>query len=167
MVERIAEHPINKIDALLPWNVATQLASLRFAALRFVMATPSFIYRQASLQDLWRETHSDRPIPAELGQYTNWQCVCEAQVIGHCTGNYKTGEIIGLSVDSMYRRRGIGKKLLSLVVEAIRAAGTAKIWLSAPSDPALPAFGFYRVVGWAPTGERTGDGEEILEPLHN
>ena len=131
------------------------------------MATPSFIYRQASLQDLWRETHSDSPMPAELGQYTNWQCVSEAQVIGHCTGNCATGEVIGLAVASTHRRHGIGKKLLSLVVEAIRAAGTAKIWLAAPSDPALPAFRFYRAVGWAPTGERTGDGAEILEPRHN
>jgi ribosomal protein S18 acetylase RimI-like enzyme len=131
------------------------------------MAMPSFIYRQASLQDLWHETHSDSPMPAELGQYTNWQCIFEAQVIGHCTGNCGTGEIVGLAVATMHRRHGIGKKLLSLVVETIRAAGTTKIWLAAPSDPALPAFGFYRAIGWAPTGDRTDGGEEILEPRHN
>jgi len=26
VLERIADHPINQIDALLPWNVATELA---------------------------------------------------------------------------------------------------------------------------------------------
>ncbi len=32
VLERIADHPINDIDALLPWNVAAQLPSLRLAA---------------------------------------------------------------------------------------------------------------------------------------
>jgi len=32
VLERIAEHPINKIDELLPLNVVAQPASLRLAA---------------------------------------------------------------------------------------------------------------------------------------
>jgi hypothetical protein len=30
-------------------------------------------------------------------------------------------------------------------------------------DPALRAYGFYRALGWRPSGERTGSGDEILE----
>jgi transposase len=32
VLERIADHPINKIDALLPWKAVTQFAFLRLAA---------------------------------------------------------------------------------------------------------------------------------------
>ena len=70
---------------------------------------------------------------------------------------------MGLSVGPAYQGLGIGRKLLSLVVDALRAAGVSRVWLAAPSDPTLRAYGFYRTIGWVPTGELTSDGSEILE----
>lgn len=74
-----------------------------------------------------------------------------------------SGEIVGLSVDNAYRRQGIGSKLLSLVVEALRAAGSTRIWVDAPADQGSLARSFYIALGWAPTGEHPCSGSEILE----
>lgn len=93
----------------------------------------------------------------------SWQCVIDSRIVGHCTGDSMTGEIIGLSVVSGYRGQGVARRLLFLVVEALRAAGAARISLVASADPALPAYGFYRSMGWVPTGEYTKDGSEVLE----
>jgi ribosomal protein S18 acetylase RimI-like enzyme len=98
------------------------------------------------------------------GAIRAWECVHDCRVVGHCTGNSATGEILGLAVLPSYEGRGIGRRLLSLVVGGLRAAGAKRIWLATPSDPALRAYGFYRALGWRPTGEQTGNGDEILEP---
>ena len=124
---------------------------------------PLCIYRETPLEDLWHQSHPDASIPTQLGQYINWQCVFESQVVGHCTGNLLTGEIVGLAVATTHQGRGIGRQLLSVVVEKLRAAGATRIWLAAPSDPSLHAYGFYRAAGWVPTGARTADGSEVLE----
>jgi ribosomal protein S18 acetylase RimI-like enzyme len=91
------------------------------------------------------------------------ECVHDARVVGHCIGNAATGEILGLSVDHSYRRQGIARKLLSLVVDLMRADGAQRIWLAAPSNSTLPANPFYRALGWQPTGEHAMPGDEILE----
>jgi len=93
-------------------------------------------------------------------------CIHDSCIVGHCVGDSKTGEILGLSVQPAYRRQGIAKRLLSLVVDWLRAAGVKRIWLDAPADTALPAHGFYRALGWRPTGDRSESGSfstEILE----
>jgi len=47
--------------------------------------------------------------------------------------------------------------------DSLRAAGAKRIWVAAPSDTALRAYGFYRAVGWRPTGQWNVYGDEILE----
>ena len=127
------------------------------------MATLEFT--ETSLQSLWLDTHPNKAAPPELAKLRNWRCLSDSRMVGHCTGDWTSGEIVGLSVEHAYRRQGIGRRLLSLVVEALRAAGAPRIWVAAPPDPASPAYSFYRAVGWVPTGERANDGSEILE-LH-
>lgn len=91
------------------------------------------------------------------------ECIHDGRVVGHCIGNSSTGEIIGLSVDHRYRRRGIARKLLTLVVDLMRADDALRIWLSVPRDTTLPAHHFYRALGWRQTGEEPSTGDVILE----
>lgn len=124
-------------------------------------------FHQARLQDRWRDTYPAKAVPSELEGFNVWECVRDSRVLGHCIANSITGEIWGLSVDPGDRRQGIGRRLLTLAVEALRATGATRIWVEVPSDPVLPAYGFYRAVGWVPTGQYANDGSEILEPRAN
>jgi ribosomal protein S18 acetylase RimI-like enzyme len=92
-----------------------------------------------------------------------WECAVEASVVGHCSGDLATGEVLSLSVVKDYEGRGIGRKLLSLVVGRLRADGVQRIWLVAPAAPIVRAFGFYRALGWRPTGEQREGDSEVLE----
>jgi GNAT superfamily N-acetyltransferase len=101
------------------------------------------------------------------GQLKSWECVLDDQKVGHCSGNSRTGQILGLMVLPAYEGNGIGSKLLSTVVEWLSAEGTNRIWLEGPADPQLRAHRFYRSRGWVPTGESVGDGLEIFELAGN
>jgi len=123
-------------------------------------------FREVKLQEVWQATRPGEPIPENVVRLKSWEGVVEAHSIGHCTGDSVTGEIVSLSVAPAYQRAGIGRRLLSLVVNALRVAGANRIWVEAPSDPQVPAYRFYRALGWRPTGERAPDGSDILE-LHS
>jgi GNAT superfamily N-acetyltransferase len=122
-------------------------------------------FRETRLHDQWRDAHGGEPVPADVasGRIRSWECIYDAQVVGHCAGDLETGEILGLSVLPAYQAKGIARRLLSFVVDWLRSAGTRRIWLAAPSDPVLRAYGFYRALGWKPTGEPASEGSEILE----
>lgn len=125
--------------------------------------TTALEFREARVQDLWESVHPGKPVPPDVARLRSWECTHGTRTVGHCTGDSTTGEIVGLSVVAAYQGQGIGKRLLSLVVDSLRGAGAQKIWLASPSDPNLRAYGFYRATGWVPTGERPSDNEEILE----
>lgn len=55
-----------------------------------------------------------------------------------------------------------GKTLLSLVVEWLYSFNPARVWLGASPNPDTRAYGFYRALGWRPTGETDARGDEIL-----
>jgi ribosomal protein S18 acetylase RimI-like enzyme len=66
------------------------------------------------------------------------ECVHDGGLVGHCVGNSATGEVLSLLVNESCRRRGIARKLLSLVVDLMRTDGAQRIWVPAPADRLCP-----------------------------
>jgi GNAT superfamily N-acetyltransferase len=128
-----------------------------------------------SAEELAREMRS-RALLARLGVTTPpgevdlltgrvivWECMDGSQVVGHCTGDCLTGEILSLEVLASHEGRGIGRRLLFHVSDCLRAAGASRVWLVGPADPGVRAHGFYRAVGCRCTAARTASREEILD----
>jgi hypothetical protein len=53
--------------------------------------------------------------------------------------------------------------LLARVVQDLRAAGHTRLFLGCARDPSTRSHGFYRHLGWQPTGEIDANDDEILE----
>lgn len=90
--------------------------------------------------------------------------VCEAQgeVVGFCSGNTGTGEVLVLAVLPEYEGKGIGIALLEAVVAGLKACQIPSLWLACSSDPESRSYGFYRAHGWVPNGTVLENGDEIL-----
>ena len=87
----------------------------------------------------------------------------DSHVIGFCSGDSETGEVLVLAVLPEYEAKGIGKRLLSHVIECLQSAGCSRLWLAATPDPHIRAHGFYRALGWRPSGEQLENEDDILE----
>lgn len=98
----------------------------------------------------------------DSGQIVGEVCEFNGEVIGFSNGDTTTGEIIVLALLAEFDGRGIGKELLSRVSNQLFALGWDELWLAASVDPSVKAHGFYRHLGWVPTGRFGANGDEIL-----
>lgn len=96
------------------------------------------------------------------GRIKGWVCSHDSDLIGFCNGDRRSGEILVLAVLPEYERKGIGKRLLALVVNWLRSVGVNTLWLAASSSASTRAHGFYRSLGWRPNGTIDENGDEIL-----
>ncbi|MDI9273060.1 GNAT family N-acetyltransferase [Stenotrophomonas sp. PFBMAA-4] len=83
-------------------------------------------------------------------------------VVGYGFADRDSGEVLVLALLPDYEGRGIGKRLLQEVVELAHAAGHSRLFLACSADPQSRSHGFYRFLGWRPTGEVDEAGDEIL-----
>jgi GNAT superfamily N-acetyltransferase len=84
---------------------------------------------------------------------------------GYCFGDAGSGEIVVLALLPEHEGRGLGRALLERTVAHLRGLGHRRLFLGCSANPAHRSHGFYRRLGWRPTGERDGHGDEVLELL--
>lgn len=97
------------------------------------------------------------------GALTGHVATEQGAIIGYCFGDNASGEVVVLALLPAYERRGIGRRLLGLVVRHLGDAGHRRLFLGCAADPATRSHGFYRHLGWASTGSFDQAGDEILE----
>lgn len=85
------------------------------------------------------------------------------QLVGYCFGNTDTGEVAVLALLPDAEGQGVGRELLGRVVTSLRDRGHRRLFLGCSTDPAVRSYGFYRHLGWRPTGVMDSHGDEVLE----
>ncbi|MBA0360537.1 GNAT family N-acetyltransferase [Stenotrophomonas maltophilia] len=85
------------------------------------------------------------------------------RMAGYCFADRDSGEVLVLALLPDYEGRGIGRQLLQEVVSLTRDAGHQRLFLACSADPRSRSHGFYRRLGWRPTGQIDDAGDEILE----
>lgn len=89
--------------------------------------------------------------------------IATSQLIGYCFGDARSGEIVVLALLPPWEGQGLGRQLLAATVAHLASLGHRRLFLGCSSDPAHRSFGFYRRLGWTPTGERDTLGDDVLE----
>ena len=107
-------------------------------------------------EEAWGPLIRDKPIVGVVAESKN-------EVIGFCSGDVTTGEVMVLALLPEYEGQGFGRSMLKLVTNKLFSFGLDKLWLAASPDPAIRAHGFYRYLGWVPTGVIDTNGDEVLE----
>jgi len=93
--------------------------------------------------------------------------VCHAgkRLVGYAFGARLSGEVVVLALLPDAEAKGLGRRLLDLVIQELRAAGHVRLFLGCSADPSSRSHGFYRHLGWRSTGAIDHAGDEVLELL--
>jgi GNAT superfamily N-acetyltransferase len=107
-------------------------------------------------KEAWGPLIRDKSIVGVVAEYKD-------EVIGFCSGDVNTGEVLVLALLPEYEGHGLGKNVLVLVTDKLSSFGMDKLWLAASANPEIRAHGFYRHVGWVHAGVIDKNGDEVLE----
>ena len=121
---------------------------------------PCHTARIAELEKLcFSSPWSEKSISEELqNPLSLWLVAVEGtQTAGYIGSQTVMGEtdMMNVAVDPEFRRRGIGRMLISELIERLRAAGSHCLTLEVRSSNE-PAIALYRTLGFAQIGKRPG-----------
>jgi GNAT superfamily N-acetyltransferase len=88
--------------------------------------------------------------------HKGWVCELDRRVVGFSMGNRSNGEFWVVAVLPEYEGRGIGRKLMDLAVQWLRASGCTGIWLWTSPDVSTRAHALYQKSGWEDCGVQNG-----------
>lgn len=100
------------------------------------------------------------------GRLIGHLCTVGGEVVGHgflARETGETGEIVVVALLAEHEAQGIGRALMDRLVADGRRLGWSRLHLGCSADPASRSHGFYRRLGWTPTGEIDALGDEVLE----
>jgi len=148
-------------------NQATLLAGAVCSGV-FREMEPRDIDRCIEVRTLVRENRYSREALRQVGitgesvarllatTHKGWVCEADQRVVGFSMGNRSNGEFWVVAVLPEYEGRGIGRKLMELAVQWLRAGGCAEIWLWTSPDVNTRAYALYRKSGWEDCGVQNG-----------
>ena len=96
------------------------------------------------------------------GSVKGWLCEISGKTVGFALADSKTGEVLVVACYPEYEKRGIGKALMLKVHDWLWSYDHDEIWLWSDPDPSIRAYGFYRKLGYTPTGANKGR-DELLK----
>ena len=96
--------------------------------------------------------HYDEMLRAGAG----WVCEIDDVIVAFAIPDAQQGAIWALFVEPAHERKGIGRRLLAIMVDWLFGMGHRSLWLT--TDPNTRAVGFYEAAGWQRAGI-TADGE--------
>jgi GNAT superfamily N-acetyltransferase len=99
------------------------------------------------------------------GVLLGYVCHSQGKLLGYVFGARSSGEVVVLALLPEAESQGLGRRLLALIVQALRAAGHSRLFLGCSPDASSRSYGFYRHLGWQSTGTFDHAGDEVLELL--
>jgi GNAT superfamily N-acetyltransferase len=99
------------------------------------------------------------------GELTGFVALSDQELVGYCFGHNTSGEIVVLALLPSFEGQGIGRRLLTMVVDLLHGLAHDRLFLACAADPNVRSHGFYRHLGWRSTGMLDERGDEILELL--